>query len=250
MINTLNIATYNIHKGFSHFNRRLMVHELRDRLHAMGADLIFLQEVLGHHEEHAAAHRNWPNEPQYQFLADTVWPEYVYGKNAVYEQGHHGNAILSRFPILEWDNYDISAHRFESRGMLHCTLAVPGWDVPLHAVCVHMGLSSRGRRRQIGFIEQRIAQIVPPNEPLIVAGDFNDWSNRAGRIFADGEPLAEVFEVAHGKSARSFPSLLPIFRLDRIYVRGFNIKSATVHQGFPWARISDHAALSAAIVRK
>ena len=29
---TLKIATYNIHKGFSQFNRRVVLHELRERL--------------------------------------------------------------------------------------------------------------------------------------------------------------------------------------------------------------------------
>ncbi|MEE9222663.1 MAG: EEP domain-containing protein, partial [Nitrosomonadaceae bacterium] len=45
MLDKLHIATYNIHKGFSHFNRRMMIHELRDRLRALNADVIFLQEV-------------------------------------------------------------------------------------------------------------------------------------------------------------------------------------------------------------
>jgi endonuclease/exonuclease/phosphatase family metal-dependent hydrolase len=50
--------------------------------------------------------------------------------------------------------------------------------------------------------------------------------------------------------ARSFPSALPLFRLDRIYVRGFHVENAQVHQGRPWSRISDHAVLSAKMVRR
>lgn len=247
---TLHIATYNIHKGFSHFNRRLMVHELRENLQGMGADLIFLQEVLGSHEEHALTHENWPGSPQYEFLADSVWPEYVYGKNAVYEEGHHGNAILSRFPILNWGNFDISGHRFESRGLLHCELQIPSWDAHLHCICTHMGLSARVRRKQVAALEKKIEEIVPPDAPLIVAGDFNDWSCRAERIMVNGAHLHEVFEITHGKVAKSFPSAFPLFRLDRIYVRGFNIKEASVHQGLPWSRISDHAPLSTTLVLK
>ena len=53
MVNKLHIATYNIHKGFSHFNRRMMVHQLRDSLRTLDADIIFLQEVLGEHKGHA-----------------------------------------------------------------------------------------------------------------------------------------------------------------------------------------------------
>lgn len=250
MPKTLHIATYNIHKGFSHFNRRLMVHELRESLHGMGADLIFLQEVVGSHEEHALTHENWPGSPQYEFLADSIWPDYAYGKNAVYEEGHHGNAILSRFPILSWENFDISGHRFESRGLLHCKIKIPSWDEPLHCICTHMGLSSHVRRKQVAALEKKIEEIVPPNSPLIVAGDFNDWSCRAERIMIHGTRLNEVFEITHGKVARSFPSIFPLFRLDRIYVRGFSIKEASVHQGLPWSRISDHSPLSTTLALK
>ena len=99
MIDTLHVATYNIHKGFSNFNRRMVVHELRDRLRLLGADLVFLQEVLGDHQRHAQRFANWPEEPQYEFLADSVWRDFAYGRNSVYDLGHHGNAVLSRYPL-------------------------------------------------------------------------------------------------------------------------------------------------------
>ena len=120
----LRLATYNIHKGFSHFNRRMMVHELRHHLRLLDVDLVFLQEVQGEHEQHAERVPNWPAEPQYEFLAHEVWQDYAYGRNAVYDHGHHGNAILSRFPIVSAENQDVSAHRFEHRGLLHCEVAL------------------------------------------------------------------------------------------------------------------------------
>src|SRR5450759_3304657 len=116
----LRIATYNIHKGFSHFNRRMIVHELRQQLRALDVDIVFLQEVQAVHDHHAQRFRDWPTEPQYEFLADQVWSDYAYGRNAVYDHGHHGNAILSRYPIITSDNEDVSAHAFERRGLLHC----------------------------------------------------------------------------------------------------------------------------------
>src|SRR5262245_59315081 len=70
---TLRVATYNIHKGLSFLNRRLVIHELRERLRTLHPDLVFLQEVHGAHNQHAARFENWPTEPQYEFLADTVW---------------------------------------------------------------------------------------------------------------------------------------------------------------------------------
>ena len=68
------------------------------------------------HRGHAARHVDWPVKPQHEFIADQVWREVAYGKNAVSQHGHHGNAVLSRFPIVAHENLDISAHAFESRG--------------------------------------------------------------------------------------------------------------------------------------
>src|SRR3989454_3269255 len=132
----LHVSTYNIHKGFSQFNRRMMIHELRDHLQVLGADIIFLQEVQGLHSRHAARFEDWPDEPQYEFLADQVWPEFAYGRNAVYDHGHHGNAILSRYPIVRAENQDVSHHALERRGMLHCEIELPEMPQRLHCICV------------------------------------------------------------------------------------------------------------------
>ena len=251
MNKTLRVATYNIHKGFSFFNRRMVIHDLRERLRLLGADLVFLQEVLGNHEGHAVRHVNWPRAPQYEFLADQMWVDFAYGRNAAYDGGHHGNAILSRFPIARWNNQDVSAHRFERRGLLHCEIEVPRWPQPLHGICVHLGLLARGRGRQLERLRQRIEKLVPADAPLIVAGDFNDWHWRHKATHELAHPLGmhEVFELVSGAPARSFPSMLPLLRLDRIYVRGFKVEQAHVHHGPGWRRISDHAALTTTLVR-
>ena len=249
MNDTLEVATYNIHKGFSFFRRRMVIHDVRASLRLLNADLVFLQEVQGGHARHARRFHNWPVQPQCEFLADAVWPDFAYGRNAVYDEGHHGNAILSRFPIKHWVNQDISGHRFESRGLLHCEIEVPGWPQLLHCVCVHLALTAGHRNAQMRMLQTRIEQLVPPAAPLIIAGDFNDWTRNAQNGLARALNLREAFESAHGKPARSFPAALPVLQLDRIYVRGFEVRQARVHHGQPWARISDHAALSSTLCR-
>lgn len=241
----LHIATYNIHKGLSHFNRRAMIHELRDHLRALDADIIFLQEVQGKHHGHAERFHNWPEEPQYEFLADEVWGDYAYGRNAIYDFGHHGNAILSRYPIVRAENVDVSSTLFERRGLLHCEIRVPGMEVPLHCICVHLALHERGRHYQVGSLIDRMHREVPWRAPLVVAGDFNDWRNLAGRRLAESLGLNEALADRSGKPPRTYPSAFPLLRLDRIYVRGFRVGRTEVHHGRSWRRLSDHAALSA-----
>ena len=247
MTQALSIATWNIHKGFSQFNRRMMVHELRDRLRELSADIVFLQEVQGLHLGHAARHSDWPALPQHEFLAEDVWANHSYGRNMVYDRGHHGNAILSRFPILHEHNQDVTHLRFERRGLLHCAIELPAQALPLHCVCVHLSLFARSRRRQMDALSSRIEELVPAAAPLLIAGDFNDWRNHADDLLADRLGLVEVF--AGGgigqRPSRSYPAALPMFRLDRIYQRGLQVLSSQVHAGRPWSGISDHAALSA-----
>ena len=240
---TLTIATYNIHKGFSHFNRRVVLHELRDRLRELDADIVFLQEVQGEHTRHAERFHNYPGGAQHEFIAEEVWLHSVYGKNSVYEAGHHGNAILSRFPILQSLNTDVSAHRFESRGLLHCEIDFGGRRV--HCVCAHFGLFAKGKRAQTAALIEYVRNEIPPDAPLIIAGDFNDWRNQMSRTLASELGIHDVFHLHSGKPARSYPAALPLLRLDRIYVRGFSVLHSDVHAGGNWQRLSDHAALSA-----
>lgn len=239
----LHILTYNIHKGFSQFNRRMMIRELRDQLRHLAPDIVFLQEVQGLHRGHAERYQDWPQAAQHEFLAEDTWPDSAYGRNMIYDHGHHGNAILSRFPILTSHNQDITHLRFEKRGLLHCRIALPTGPAA-HCVCVHLSLFGYSRRKQLNALASFLEQQAEANAPLIIAGDFNDWRNHADRHLADRLGLAEAFSGESGPPARSFPVNLPMFRLDRIYVRGFNIERSEVHFGSPWTHISDHAALS------
>jgi endonuclease/exonuclease/phosphatase family metal-dependent hydrolase len=247
MTQSLSIATWNIHKGFSQFNRRMMVHELRDRLRELSADIVFLQEVQGLHLGHAERHPDWPSAPQHEFLAEDVWANHSYGRNMVYDHGHHGNAILSRFPILHEHNQDVTHLRFEKRGLLHCAVELPGLAQPLHCVCVHLSLFARSRRRQMDALARRIEEVVPADAPLMIAGDFNDWRNNADDLLAQRLGLVEVFAGAGRVPSRSYPAALPMFRLDRIYQRGLQVIGTQLHAGPPWSSISDHAVLSAVL---
>ena len=192
------IATYNIHKGFTQFSRRMVIHEVRERLHGLSADILFLQEVLGTHDRHQHRYREWPGKSQHEFIADAKWREVAYGKNAVYRDGHHGNAVLSRFPIIGQENCDISAHLFESRGLFIARSSRRAQPV-LH--CLNVPRFVRGgRQRQI---TARIRTTVPKG-----AADhrrrFNDWRSK-GTALTDALGLTEVFEEVKGRPGGRFP---------------------------------------------
>ncbi|HJV60417.1 MAG TPA: endonuclease/exonuclease/phosphatase family protein [Albitalea sp.] len=245
------ILTVNTHKGFTAFNRKFILHELREAVHAVGADIVFLQEVLGSHALHATRVPNWPSSSHYEFLADTMWHDFAYGRNAVYPHGDHGNAVLSKFPILRHENRDVSVNGHEERGLLHCVCRLPERDAgnaELHLVCVHLGLLESHRQQQIELLCHMIRDELPPDAPLVIAGDFNDWRLRGHAQIEGCAGVREVFVHARGRAAKTFPARFPLLQLDRIYVR-----NAAVHRPFvlprrPWSHLSDHAPLAAEVV--
>ena len=244
-VTSLKVLTVNVHQGFAFLNRRFILPQLRDAVRAVAADVVFLQEVHGAQDRHAKRFANWPKAPQYEFLADSLWSDFAYGRNAVYPHGHHGNALLSKFAIVRQQNLDVSVADAECRGLLHCVLQLPGRG-ELHAICVHLGLRDAERRRQLHLLAEFVRDL-PAEAPVVVAGDFNDWRQRASAILSVRAGMTEVFEHATGSAARSFPAMLPMFRLDRIYVRNLSSRRPEVLSQRPWSRLSDHVALAAQV---
>ncbi|MCQ4270307.1 endonuclease/exonuclease/phosphatase family protein [Pseudomonas kuykendallii] len=244
-VHSLKVLTVNTHKGFTLFNRRFILPELRDAVRSISADIVFLQEVHGTHEKHALRFPDWPATSQYEFLADSMWSDFAYGRNAVYQDGDHGNALLSKFPILRYQNLDVSISGPERRGLLHCELQVPGHDA-FHAICVHLGLREAHRQQQLGLLCELISSL-PPDAPVVVAGDFNDWRLKASPVLERGANMHEAFAREHGIVARSFPAHWPLLRLDRVYVRNATTRNPQVLSNRPWSHLSDHVPLAVEI---
>nr|MBF0685804.1 endonuclease/exonuclease/phosphatase family protein [Pseudomonas sp.] len=259
---------------------RARLNELRLGLHGVGADLVFLQEVQGRNERASIL------DAQHESLAAALRLDVAYGCNAVRRYSDHGNALLSRFPILGFENQDISDHRMEQRGLLHAQVRIRGLDV--HCFVVHLGLFALSRTRQAEALINRIESLVPPQCPIIIAGDFNDWNDTLSATLVQRLNLYEVFasvqqprgaglprlretvqmlrqsllevrgrprpdrsaprlgagnQAPSARPPRTFPSAMPWFRLDRIYQRGFAVRSARVLRGRPWTMLSDHVPL-------
>ena len=247
---TLRVATYNIHKGVRGLGRkRLEIHNLGLAVEAFDADLVFLQEVRLFNVREARRFQRtsfgWPEQGQAEYLAPEGY-EAAYRSNAVTRHGEHGNALLSRWPIGDVGHHDVSDHRFEQRGLLHVPVQWQGMTI--HAVVVHFGLVHASRLRQVERLARFVAATVPPDEALVVAGDFNDWNEKLDApMRAIG--LERGFSPSSGRAGQlTFPSLAPVFALDRFYLRGLRCVSTMVPRGIAWARMSDHLPLVAELV--
>jgi endonuclease/exonuclease/phosphatase family metal-dependent hydrolase len=236
---TLRVATWNIHKGVQGVGpvRRLEIHNIGHAVEQLDADIVCLQEVrrMNRREERYFAH--WPSLPQADYLAPEGY-EAVYRTNATTRHGEHGNAMLSRWPVLSQQHRDISDHRFEQRGFLHTEVQVV--DRVVHVIVVHLGLVPASRLRQTLALLEYIESHIEPGAPVLVAGDFNDWGTSLGRRMANAG-FAEWRE----QPTPTYPSRLPLNQLDHVYARGLKPVHAMAPSGRVWPRMSDHLPLVA-----
>lgn len=223
----LTIATYNIH-GAVGIDSCFAPMRIADVLHEMQCDIVALQEVpLGG--------GGIPNV--LDFLQDATGFNAVEGYTYSVSGRRYGNGILSRYPILSSRAIDLSVGHHEPRCALDADVNCHGH--PLRVIATHLGLSFAERRNQI----ERLLQVFDTDQmAMILLGDINEW-------FVWGHSLRRLvnhFEAV--PSFATFPSRLPIFALDRIWIKPrHRLMQVQVH-ATPVARIaSDHLPLIARI---
>ncbi len=238
---TLRVATWNIHKGVRGLgpNRRLEIHDMVHAVEQFDADIICLQEVRRVNRKEAGYFTRWPELPQADYLAPEGY-EAVYRTNAHTRHGEHGNALLSRWPVISHQHEDMSDHRFEQRGLLHSEVLVQ--DASVHVIVVHLGLIAASRTRQLAQLSKFIEREIPKKATLLVAGDFNSplapikWAQEAMKHRANATvPIAE--------RTPTFPSRLPLLQLDHVFARHAQPTGSHVPRGAIWSRMSDHLPL-------
>ncbi len=243
-VNLIRVATWNIHKGVSGIGpvRRLEIHNIGLAIDQFDADIVCLQEVRKSHRGEAKRFAHWPVEEQADFLAPLGYSS-IYQTNAVTKHGEHGNALLTRWPIIKHQHEDMSDHRFEQRGLLHVEVLVH--EVPVHVIVIHLGLIKASRRRQIQQLTAFIAREIPVDAPLLVAGDFNDWGPASMASLRSLDLHTFNAKTNFGKRLHTFPARLPIVQLDYVCARYISLSDAQVPKGQVWARMSDHLPLIA-----
>jgi endonuclease/exonuclease/phosphatase family metal-dependent hydrolase len=237
----IRILSYNIHKGFTIGNTDFILQQIRNAMREVNADVLFLQEVLGDHNDSRCRIPDWETAIQFEYLADTTWPHFAYGKNAIYSEGHHGNAILSKFPIIEWTNRLISTNRFEQRGLLKARVMIPQLEREIILANTHLDLTQGGRDQQARMIIDDMKKDA--ETPWVLLGDFNDWNKKVAKKIESELGVIEAFKTMHGKYPPTFPSILPVLSLDRVFLNKMKVTQAVTLKDGHWKKLSDHLPL-------
>ena len=219
------IASYNTHGGVGR-DRHFVPKRIADVLKEIDADVVALQEV----ENRATGF------DMLAYLKEETGFEAIAGPTLIRRGADYGNGLLTRFHVLSTKRIDLCVPRCEPRGAIDVELDCGG--TPLRVLATHLGLRPAERREQI----QRLLRVLESDRPLptILMGDINEW-------FLWGRPLRWMHEhFEETPAVATFPSIYPVFALDRVWVKPRTLlKRVDVH-ATPLARLaSDHLPLTA-----
>jgi endonuclease/exonuclease/phosphatase family metal-dependent hydrolase len=230
---SIRILTYNIRKGKGASGRDVVpMTALGDAMRAHPVDMVLCQEVF-----HCAR----TGTSQSGHLAEALGFESYYGANKFREIGHHGNTTLTRLRVQRFENHDISTNTVERRGALYVRVQLG--KTPLHVFNVHLGLNQWQRATQVRQVADIMERLCAPNEPVLLAGDFNDWHKKLDRVIVDELGFHNAFAGRNAHAVKTWHAKRPMFSLDRIYVRHLRPQQAERLSGEPWSLLSDHLPL-------
>lgn len=206
------LVTYNMHKGIGGVDRRYRPNRVIEVIEHCQPDVVLLQEV------DADVPRS-NRDLQVDVLADALGFQHrAFHPNVTLRRGHYGNAIVSRYPLTDVQNVDLSVRLKKRRGALvaQVNLRGDGHARTVHLLNVHLGLAGFERSIQVRrLLRSDPLAGVHVNTAVIAAGDFNDpWCSLGKRLL---RPAG--FELVSGRT-KTFPAIRPLRSLDRVYTRG------------------------------
>jgi endonuclease/exonuclease/phosphatase family metal-dependent hydrolase len=213
----LRILTYNIHKCIGGVDRRYRPERVTETISHYEPDVVCLQEV-DNEAKRSKLHKQVDFLGEKLGLRHRTW----FPNHKLRKGGEYGNAILSRFPLTETANIDLTLGRRKRRSVLHARYRVrldgkrAKHTRTVHVYNLHLGLSGAERKEQLRiFLDSHPFAGLHHRTPVIVCGDFNDVWGTLGKKLLEPAGFSGI-----QKPLRTFPAYAPVRALDSIYVRG------------------------------
>lgn len=215
----IRVVTYNIHKCIGGVDRRYNLARIVDVIDHYQPDLILLQEVARFSRESSGV-------LQADSLGDALrLPHRIWIPNVRVQQARgYGNAILSRWPILDSDNINLTIGPKKRRSALYSRVRISlegnadskAHSRTFHLFNLHLGLSGIERRLQLKkLLSHDHFGRIPRTSPVVVAGDLNDVWGTLGR-----QVMRAAGFRGTDRKPQTFPAYAPVRPLDSLYVRG------------------------------
>ena len=229
---TFRVMTYNIHHGEG-TDGRIDLLRIAEVIKQENAEVIALQEVDKGVER--TKQRDLPTE-----LAALTGMTCVFSNNFHYGGGEYGNAVLTRFPVLRWDNAHYQMLRpGEQRGLLQLVLDVNGRQLVF--MNTHIDYRPDDAERLLNAEEIKQVAKQCGNQPIILCGDFNDTPGsrmhlRMKALFVDS------WERAGRGDGFTYSSDKPRKRIDYVFVSN-DTSLVPLKTWVPQSDASDHLPL-------
>ena len=223
--NTLKLLTYNIQHGVG-TDGRLDLDRVARVLEQSGAQVVGLNEV-----DFAIKRSGFKNQVSY--LAKSLNMNYAFGASVKRLTGSYGNAILSKYPINNVENYilpGLDGDNIEARSLLIAEIEMPNnkKQEPFYIISTHLSLNKSERSEQIRWIDNFLSNLTGS---YILMGDFNTGMEEIIYTIKDiKETPVRLIPLLNG--VKTFPTVNPSQEIDLYFsasplevVKGYSIES-------------------------
>lgn len=227
----LRFLTYNVHSCFG-TDRKLDPGRVAAVIAECQPDVIALQEV-------DVGRARSGGMDQAQMIAAHLRMEAQFHPALHLKEEKYGDAVLTALP-MRLVKADALPSSGEPRGALWVELDFA--EVKLQVIVTHLGLRGSERIRQTMALMGPgwLGAIRQSDSRVILAGDLNAIARSATYKLVAGQ-LKDVTSLCNSKPRPTFPSRLPLLRLDHVFIGdGIGASACRVHSSALARVASDH----------
>ncbi|PKO98071.1 MAG: endonuclease [Bacteroidetes bacterium HGW-Bacteroidetes-8] len=229
---SITVITYNIHHCNPPAQKGVIdTDAIADVIKESGADIALLQEV-------DVKMTRSLGEDQAMILSQKSGLNFYYFFKAIdFSGGDYGVAILSRFPLSEFNSYNLDNHIQSEQRVLATALAELAGGVKILLATTHLDLVKGNRVKQIAEIDSILSNSL---YPLILGGDFNATPESEEMLL-----MSQRFIPSTQSLSPTFPNLNPDRVIDYIFIRNSTGVKRTIlnfsgHKVLTGVDASDH----------